>query len=384
MKVKNIWKIAIPFAIILLGILSMQVLTSFKTEPPRREPTPHPKIVEAQVVKLGSVASTVTSYGRMTTAQPVVLISEVAGKLQRGSVPFQPGQNFRRGDLLVKVDDRQARLDVNSTKSDLLNSLAQVLPEIKVDFPEQFPIWQAYFNDISFDKKLAPLPEVSNQKIKLFVSRFNVYKLFFAVRNLEIRLDKHYFYAPFSGSIAATDLRIGSTARSGTRLGEITNLEDFEVEVPVAAKDIRWINRSKPVTFSSTEVAGEWNGKIKRIGRTIDTQTQTIPVFISFDKSKSDLIYNGVFLNARIPGKIIDHAIAIPAKAIYNDHFVYLVKNSRLKFQAVEIARRETDTVIVTGGLQTNDTLVVEVLQGVAAGMLAKPHLLSLSEKSRR
>ncbi len=384
MKVRNVWKIVIPLAIILLGILSMQVLTSFKSEPSRRELKPQSKIVEAQVVKLGSVPSTVTSYGRMTTTQPVALISEVAGELQSGSVPFQPGQFFRKGDLLVKVDDRQAQLDINSTKSDLLNALAQVLPEIKVDFPEKFPIWQAYFNDVSFDKKLSPLPEVSNQKVKLFLSRFNVYKLFFAVRNLEIRLEKHYFYAPFSGSIATADLRIGSTARSGTRLGEIINLDDFEVEVPVAAKDIRWINRNELVTFSSTEVAGEWNGKIKRIGHTIDTQTQTIPVFISFDKAQSNLIYNGVFLNARIPGILIDHAMAIPTKAIYNDRFVYLVENGRLKYQEVEIARRETDTAIVTGGLQTNDTLVVEVLQGVAAGMLAKPHLLSLSERSRR
>ena len=222
MKVRNVWKIVIPLAIILLGILSMQVLTSFKSEPSRRELKPQSKIVEAQVVKLGSVPSTVTSYGRMTTTQPVALISEVAGELQSGSVPFQPGQFFRKGDLLVKVDDRQAQLDINSTKSDLLNALAQVLPEIKVDFPEKFPIWQAYFNDVSFDKKLSPLPEVSNQKVKLFLSRFNVYKLFFAVRNLEIRLEKHYFYAPFSGSIATADLRIGPRLAAALALAKLS------------------------------------------------------------------------------------------------------------------------------------------------------------------
>ena len=42
-------------------------------------------------------------------------------------------------------------------------------------------------------------------------------------------LNKHYFYAPFNGSITAADLRVGSNVRAGSRLGEIINLSNLEL-----------------------------------------------------------------------------------------------------------------------------------------------------------
>lgn len=364
--------ILIPVLILAAGFFVMKILTTFRTEPARRTPAPQAKIVRATIAKLQNVPAEIIAYGRLGSAQPVILYSEVSGKLERGDVPFQPAQSFKKGDLLVKIDDRQVRFDLNSAKSDFLNALASVLPEIRVDFPADYEIWQQYFNNSGFDQKIATLPEASNQKIKLFLSRFNVYKLYFTVRNLEILLNKHFFYAPFDGSIVSADLRVGSSARNGTRLGEIINLENLEVEVPVPAQDIQWLDHTKPVRFTSSEIAGEWSGEIKRIGKSIDERTQTVQVFISVDQSHKEQLYNGVFLKAYIPGLIIDAAISVPRKALYNEGFVYLIKDGKLDFREVKIARKETDSVIVTDGIYNGDTLVVEVLQGVAPGMLAK------------
>jgi len=151
----------------------MQVLLNLRSATPQRKPQPRPKIVEADIVKLANVSSKIVAYGRLKTAQPVILYSEVSG-------------------------NRQIRLDLNSAKSDFLTALASVLPEFKVDFPEEYEVWQEYFNNCGFDKKIDPLPETENQKIKLYLSRFNVYKLYFQVRNLEIRLSKHFFMPPLT------------------------------------------------------------------------------------------------------------------------------------------------------------------------------------------
>jgi len=366
------WKvIAWPIGILVIGFILMQVLLSLRSEPPRRIPQARAKIVKADVVQLNPVASSIIAFGRLITAQPVVLYSEVNGVLMPGDVTFQPAQSFQKGDLLLKVDDRQARLELNSAKSDLLTALAIVLPEIKVDFPEEYQIWQAYFDKFTFDNKLETLPETKNQKIKLYLSRFNVFKLYFQVRNLEILLNKHYFYAPFSGSIVSADLRVGSTARGGTRLGELINLENLEVEVPVPSPDIRWIDRDRPVLFTSTEIEGEWKGRIKRIGKTIDQRTQSLQVFMTVNKNGEEGLYNGVFLRAEIPGLVIPNSFVIPRKALYNEKYVYLIKQGRLDYREVEIARKEADSIILTGGIQNGDTLVTDVLQGVAPGMPA-------------
>lgn len=364
-------KILIPIAILTAGFLSMGVLLNLKEEAPKRQPRPRPRIVEAVPVELKSVPTYIEAYGTLASSQPVILYSEVSGVLMPGDIPFQPAQAFKAGDVLVKIDDRQIKLDLNSTKSDFLNALASVLPEIKVDFPQEYKAFQDYFNRAAFDKPLDPLPETQNQKIKLFLSRFNVYKLYFAVRNLEIRLEKHYFRAPFDGSIVAADLRVGSTARVGTRIGEIINLENMEVEVPVPASDLEWIDYSKPVKFSSDALTGYWKGTIKRTGKSINTRTQTVPVYISIEQARPFNLFDGIFFRSTITGKSINEAVRIPRKSLYNEEYVYLINNGKLDLRRIDIARKETDSVIVNGGIQNGDTLVVELLQGVAPGMPA-------------
>lgn len=367
--------IILPIIILIVGFIAMRILIGMKKEPPKRPAVNRAKVVASQVVELKDIRAGITAYGRLKSVQPITLVSEVSGEIMRGSIPFQPAQSFKMGDLLLKIDDRQIKLDINTAKSDFLNALATVLPELKVDFPTEYQKYQTYFDSSNFEEKLGDLPETTDQKVKLFLSRFNVYKLYFAVRNLEIRLEKHYFYAPFDGSIVTADLRVGSTARVGSQLGEIINLENLEVELPVPPIDVQWIDRNRPVRFTSSEISGQWQGKINRIGNSIDTRTQSIQVYASVDKGNRNGLYNGVFLKAEIPGKVIKNGISIPRKAIYEDRFVYLVEGGKLDYREVDISFEEPESVIAVGGIQNGDTLVVEVLQGVAPGMLARPQI---------
>jgi len=364
--------VILPLAIFITAFVIMLLLLSFRDDQSKRSPEPRSKRVAVMVAHPGVVQTTIPAYGRLTSAQPVKLVSEVSGTLIEGEIPFLPAQSFRKGDLLVKIDDRQIGFELNSTKSDLLAALASVLPEIKVDFHEEFAVWQEYFTNCSFDKPLPPLPEASNRQIKLFLARFNVYKLYFTARNLEILFEKHYFIAPFRGSILTTDLRVGSSVRTGTNIGEIINLEDMEVEVPIPAGDIEWIDHRHPVLFTSTEISGTWQGRIKRIGSSIDERTQSVPVFLSVEQSEGVPLLTGVFLKADIPCVAIENAITIPRKALYEGTYVYMIVDGKLKYQEVEIARRGEDSVVVTGGISASDSIVVEVMQGVSPGMLAE------------
>jgi multidrug efflux pump subunit AcrA (membrane-fusion protein) len=361
----------------------MVSLFSFRTDPPKTPASPLVKIVDIQVADLQDISSEITGLGRLTSALPLVLFSEVSGVVIEGSVPFQPAQYFKKGDLILKIDDRQIQLDIKSAKSDFLNALSSVLPEIKVDFPTEFQVWESYFNQCDVTKPLPPLPEPQNQKIKLFLSRFNVYKLYFTVRNLEIRLEKHYFFAPFSGSIISADSRIGSIVRNGSRLGEIINLENLEVDIPVPAEEIAWIDKGKSVGLESVELGKQWQGQIVRIGNSIDPRTQSVSVFVRLIEDTNREIFEGIYLKAHIPGKTVKNALSVPRKVLYEDNYLYCIKDGRLDYREVKIARRQTDSVIITEGIAEGDTVVAEVMQGVASGMLARPKSSLSKERSQ-
>jgi membrane fusion protein (multidrug efflux system) len=379
MKYKSV---LIPVIIIIASILIMIALFGLRSDPPKVLSTPQIKIVDIEVAHLDDIESEIVGLGRLTSALPLVLFSEVSGVVMEGTIPFQPAQFFRKGDLILKIDDRQIQLDIKSAKSDFLNALSSVLPEIKVDFPKEFEEWESYFNQCDVYSQLPSLPETENQKIKLFLSRFNVYKLYFTVRNLEVRLEKYYFFAPFSGSIISADLRVGSIVRNSSRLGEVINLDILEVEIPIPAQDVVWIDKNKPVTLISSDLGQQWQGKISRIGNSIDPKTQSVSLFVRLISKSLDNIFEGIFLRALIPGKIQKNSILIPRKILYQENNIYCIKNGRLDYRSVEISRRQTESVIVTAGISEGDTIVAEVLQGVATGMIARPKSSLSKERS--
>lgn len=362
-------------ALVALGILAagfalMGLLSSLREETPKKEPEQRQLVVSAQTVAPGKIAAEIIAYGRLKSAQPVVINSEVNGTLEQGEVDFRPGQRFRRGQLLIKVDARQIELDIKSSKSELLKALATVLPEIRVDFPDAYGVWQEYFNRCSFDRPVPKLPEAANNNIKLYLSRFNVYSIYFSIRDLEIMREKHFIRAPFDGAIVAADLRTGSNVRSGTRIGEIISLEELEMVVPLTVEDVQWIEMERPVVLTSAEIRGEWHGRIRRIGKTVDPQTQTVQVYILIDEA--DDLYDGIFLKAGIPGRTIEPAVRIPRKALYREQYVYLIEDGVLALRPVDVVRSEPESVIIAAGLSAGDVLVTDVLQGVSPGMPAR------------
>jgi len=361
-----------PVIILILAYLVMKVLTSFKEEQPKRSAMVKPRLVETRIVELRDVPASLTTFGTLASSQPVSLISEVAGTLKPGTIKFQPAQSFKKGDLLLKVDDRQIKLQLNSTKSDLLTALATLMPEIKVSSPKIFQTWQSYFDSISFDKSIGPLPETDDQRLKALLARYNIYKLYFTVQDLEIRAAKHYFYAPFNGSIVSAQLRVGSTAAPGTRLAEIINLDELEVEIQVPAADIRWIQTNSRVDLTTPDGSIKWKGHIDRIGNVIDTRSQSIFAYIKLDDTADVTPTAGIFLKAVIVAQTIPNAMKVSRRAVYEESYVFLVKDSKFVQRDIDIAFEEGDFYILNGGLTPGDTLVTELLQGVSEGMPAK------------
>ncbi len=366
----------IPLAILAAGFIIMQLLAGFKEEPARRVPQKPPKSVISKVIRMAETPTTITALGKLTSSQPVQLISEVSGVLQSGDVAFKPGSRFRRGATLLRIDDRQVRLALNSTKSDFLNALAGVLPEIKVEFPSHAAVWQNYFDACDFQSPLSELPEAQNRKIKLLLTRFNVYKLYYAARDLEITLEKHSIVAPFDGAIVSTALRSGSTARNGSVLGEVISLQDLELELPLPAADIVWIDRTRPVELHARESEDSLTGRIVRIGGSVDQRSQTLPVYVAVTPSPGVALYEGMFLEARIPGRPVATGTEIPRRSLYEERYVYIVENGRLQQRTVHIIRRNPETVVIDRGLADGDTLVTELLQGVSPGMPAQARLI--------
>lgn len=349
------------------GIFAI-ILGNFKSKPEGKKAVPKEPVVLSSIMENKAIEVDINGYGRVSSTTPINLTSEVSGIVLSGNIDFLPGGNFQKGDLLLRVDDRQAKLDLLTAKSQLLNALASLLPELKIEFPDQYTKWQKYFDGFDFEHKLKDLPNPDNPKIKLYLARFNVYQLYFNVKNFEIRNEKYLIWAPFNGSIISVDSRPGSTARVGSVFGQIIKTDNMEVKVEIPATDLRWIKIGSKASINTEGNEVYSKGTVERIGRQLDMQTETVPVYVGLSDKQSNFS-DGQFVEVNFPPINIEAAFKMPEKALYENSFIYIINNGKLKKTSVKPLHFQGDAVILGDGPSPGDTVVVQSLQGVASGM---------------
>lgn len=359
MKLRQVIIVAIGLFILIGSFFLSGILGSMK-EPPKVEPPVEvKKYVKTEPVSYKPIQTEIVAFGRVRTAESLDMIAEVSGRMSAGAVPLKEGQSFNKGTLLYKIDDTETRLNLQSQKSTFLKDLAAILPDLKMDFSDNYSAWESYFSSINLNEPLPALPEYKSNKEKTFLATKNIFSSFYSIKSAEANLRKYRFYAPFSGTISVVNLQSGSFVNPGNNIGKLLRSDKLELRVDVATSDIDWIEIGSPATVIS-ESGQEWTGKVTRIGEFVNQQTQSIDVFISINPGKTRM-YDGEYLKTVIPGKMIDNGMIIPRSAIFNGNEVFVLNDSTLNVRQIDIHKLNAETAIFSG-LEEQSDLVVEPL----------------------
>ena len=359
MKVRQIIIVGIGLVILVGSFAASGILSGMKEPPKKETPVEVKKYVKTQPVKYEEVQTNVVAFGRVETAEALDLIAEVPGRMFPGVKPLKEGQSFRKGTLVFRVDDTEARLNLQSDKSNFLRDLAAILPDLKIDFSDNYAAWEAYFQSIQLDKDLPPLPNYNTNKEKTFLATKNIFSQFYSIKSKEANLRKHRFYAPFDGNISMINIQSGAFVNAGNNIGRFIRSNRLELQVDVSTKDIEWIQRNTPVTITS-EGGNQWKGAISRIGEYVNPETQSIDVFIAIQRTDKPL-YDGQYLTADIPARKVNNGMIIPRNAIFNSDEVFVLQDSLLKVKQINILRFNEETAVFNG-LTEGEDLVIEPL----------------------
>ena len=306
--------------------------------------------------------------GRLVARNSIELFSEVSGILK--SSRFRSGMSFRKGDILMQIDDSELRASIKASKSQLLNSISQILPDIAIDYPNQLSTWKNYHASIDFNQPVPELPKVENSQLKIYLSSKNVYNTFYNIKSQELRLSKHIIRAPFSGTLSEATLRAGSLVRAGQRLGSFIQPNVFELEANASIDDLQYIKSGNKVILTSSENGKTYQGEVLRINEQIDPSTQSVTVYVGV--TSSDL-YQGQFLTARIAGKILENVTVIPRKLLLENNSLYIVRNdSMLQTKVVNVVYKGLDSVYIRD-LDDGSLLLNQSVTGGYEGMIIKP-----------
>lgn len=354
--------------ILTLSVVLMNILSQQKEEAPKQTAEEVKRYVKTTQVQYNNISTELVAFGRVNSSLPLEITTEVSGKMLAGDVPLIAGQRFSKGSLLFKIDDTEARLRLQASKSTFLKDIASILPDFKIDFTDSYATWQTYFNSIEVDKPLPDLPKHKNSKEKTFLATKNIYNSYYTIKSTEENLKRHKVYAPFSGTISEVFMQIGSFANPGSRIAKTLKTSALELNVAVDPNDIKWVKRGTTVEVATELGDQHWKGKVVRIGDVLNTNTQALDVFIQV-MSNENKVYEGMYLKATLPGSKVENAMEIPRAALVGNEKVYtLQQDSLLSIREVNIHKLNAETAIVSG-LDTGEELIIEPMIGAYEGM---------------
>lgn len=330
------------------------------------------KFVKIHTIQNDTVEIRINGFGRVSSSRNITLTAEVQGVLISTGFELKSGETFSQGQLLYKINDKEAQLALKARKSAFLNIMASSLADIKVDFPESASKWTAFLDNINLDNNLPELPEIKSSKEKTFLASRNVLTEYFNIKGDEERLKKYNVYAPFNGSVVDVTSEIGGIVNPGTPIATIIKTVALEVAIPVNTSDISLVKIGNNVKLFSQDKTILFDGKVSRIAQNINSNTQSIDVFINIESNDKAKLYNGMYLEASIYAGNVYDADEIPRRSLLNDGRVFIVQDSIMLKKELTIVKKNKNTVIVKD-LSDNDMVVIEPVPGAVDSMIVTP-----------
>lgn len=361
--------IVLGLFLIVGGIGTCRKLVSTRTPPPRTEAAAQARAVRTIIARNGPVGLSIPITGRLRAMDRMLITAEVSGTLQRTGKAFREGVTFSRGEELFRIDDGEVRAQINAQQSALLRTLVQLVPDLRIDMPEQASKWDAYLKNVPVDGLLPELPKLSGEQERNYLAGRGVLDQYYGIRALYERRYKYRITAAFDGVVASAGVEPGTIVTPGTRLGEFIAPASLELETAIGAGELSLVKVGDTLRLTSTEVPGSWTGRIIRLGESIDVSTQTVKVFVHVEGRG---LRDGQYLSGSIQAGSLGNAVSVPRSALLEDAALYTVRDSALLRQPVTILHQGLEQAVVRG-LSDGQVVVTDRLSGAYEGMRVAP-----------
>ena len=363
--------VIIVSVIFILGLAYglMRFLIAQKEEPPVRRSLESRRYVRVEPVKYSSISSSVVETGRLSSIAEIDIVAEGSGKIEAGQVSLKKGASFSKGDVLFVVYPDEAILSLKARKSQYQNILASIIPDLVIDFPEAEESFGQFFSSINVDKPLPPMPEIEDNKLKIFLASRNVISEYYNIERDELQLKRRTVRAPFNGTFKEVYSELGAYTNTGGRVARAIQTDHLELEVPLQRNDAIWVNQGNEVTVKSEDRKITWKGKVLRKSQFLDENTQRQTIFISIPYKHQQPLMAGEYYVAQFPVRPIDGVMEIPRNSVFNSNEVFVARSGRLAKEKINVIK-VNESSLIFNGLSEGDSVIVQQLINVSEGTL--------------
>jgi RND family efflux transporter MFP subunit len=336
-------------------------------------------MVRVTQVKTRPQVMIINGEGTVKPLREIQLVPQVNGKVIFVSPALVDGGEFKKGDLLLRIDPLDYQLAVTLAQARVKDSESKLKvaeEEAEASREEWRLLYKSEAKDNQIPTLVAKEPQLAAARAKLAADRADLQKA-------RLNLERTELNAPFDGRVSEENVDIGQYVSTGQTMATLFSTNQAEIVVPFEDEDLYWFHVPGftpgdglgSAVSVNTRVAGRkafWAGRVVRAEGKLDERTRMINVVIRVDKpyETKPPLAAGLFVTVEIEGRTLENAAMIPRAALRGNNVVWVVdRNGQLKFRTVTVARLTQNAVIVEGGLSDGEMVVNSPLNAVTDGM---------------
>lgn len=358
---------------VIAAVYYSDILKSSRKAPQQRNEVKVTNVIYSPVT-LKNESVTIETNGTLYAKKRMDIVSRIQGVFENGDRSFRSGVYFNEGDVLVSIDNDEYLANLRATRAQLLQSITSILGELKFDFADAFDKWNNYVNSFDVNRTLKELPQTNSDREKAFINSKNIVTQYFNIKAQEVQASYFQIRAPYPGVLIENAVDKGAMINVGQKLGTFINTSVYELEVKMNPSELKLISVGKSVKLTNGDKTQSWKGKVTRINKIIDPQTQSA---IAIVEVRGKDLKEGMFLQTEISTVNLSNVAEIGRNLLIEDAYVYLVQDSLLKKQNVEVNHVADKTVFVSG-IPSESWVVQKPVPGAFEGMKVNP--INLSE----
>ena len=341
---------------------------------------------------LGDLVMTLKSPGEAYTEKRIAMKAEVGGVVK--SLYAGEGRHVREGDLLVELDDREYRLNLERLEAQRLRLLSELFLERQFSVAEE-PLAPSIGDKLAkaqagydraaegfksgvasqadLEKAQAALElaliEAGRKKDEVQAATKGLTQAEVDIKIARLALEKTRVRAPFAGII--TDIKLSAKERldAGRELFTLVDISRIKVKAKVLESEVGKVVAGREVDLRFSAFPGRsFRGRIEAVSPVIDPADKTCGVHVAMD-NPSEEIKPGMHAEVEFPTEIFAGRLLVPQQAILvrgGRKLVFAVEGDTAKWRYVEVGlENERFAEVLPGkepgwGVQAGDTVIVE------------------------
>lgn len=321
--------------------------------------------------------------GFVQAQQEMELKAQVSGQIT--GKYFNGGDTVQAGQVLYTIDPRTYRANLLQAQANLANARA-ALATASVDAERYTKL---------YEQSAVSKQTLDNAIMARDQAQANVNAQEALVENAQIDMNETNVTAPFTGRIDTTALEVGNYVTDGqTTMATISNTDPVFVEFSIAEPEyLKLANaavergeaaplENLSIVLSDGSTYG-LSGRIAEVNRALTNNTGTLTVKALFENPNRVLL-PGMFAHVQATAGTKANALLIPQRAVTEmmyKKFVYVIgADNKVEMREVTLGPRVGRLWMVEGGLNGDETLVVEGTAKVSAGALVNPEPMTEEE----